>query len=90
VAGAEALLALRAVHENGDWEAFHEFRRAQQHQTLYAEPLDETWLDLAERFEIKQFLPHPIEFDAHYHTKSTLKPTLNINRRMNCGGSSNS
>lgn len=55
VPGAEALLALRAVHENDDWEAFHEFRRAQQHQTLYAEPLDETWLDLAERFEIKQF-----------------------------------
>jgi hypothetical protein len=55
VPGAEALLTLRAVHENGDWEAFHEFRRAQQHQTLYAEPLDETWLDLAEHFEIKQF-----------------------------------
>ena len=55
VSGAEALLALRAVHENGDWEAFHEFRRAQQHQELYSEPLDETWLDLAERFEIKQF-----------------------------------
>jgi hypothetical protein len=55
VPGAEALLTLRAVHENGDWEAFHEFRRAQQHQTLYDEPLDETWLDLAERLEIKQF-----------------------------------
>ena len=55
VPGAEALLALRAVHENGDWDAFHEFRRAQQHQALYAEPLDETWLELAERFEIKQF-----------------------------------
>ncbi len=55
VPGAEALLALRAVHENGDWEAFHEFRRAQQHQTLYDEPLDETWIELAERLEIKQF-----------------------------------
>ncbi len=55
VPGAEALLTLRAVHENGDWEAFHEFRRAQQHQSLYDEPLDETWLDLAERLEIKQF-----------------------------------
>jgi hypothetical protein len=55
VPGAEALLTLRAVHENGDWEASHEFRRAQQHQTLYDELLDETWLDLAERLEIKQF-----------------------------------
>jgi hypothetical protein len=55
VPGAEALLALRAVHENGDWDAFHEFRRAQQHQILYDKPLDETTLELAERLEIKQF-----------------------------------
>lgn len=55
VPGAEAILTLRAVHENGDWEAFHEFRRAHQHHNLYYEPLDETWLDLAERLEIKQF-----------------------------------
>jgi hypothetical protein len=55
VPGAEALLALRAVHENSDWQAFHEFRRAQQHQTLYDEPFDETWIALAERLEIKQF-----------------------------------
>ncbi|HWE62923.1 MAG TPA: ISKra4 family transposase [Chloroflexota bacterium] len=38
IAGAEALLAVRCVHENGDWEAFHAFRRQQRHQQLYHTP----------------------------------------------------
>jgi len=36
--GAEALLHLRCVHENGDWDAYHAFRRRQRHQRLYALP----------------------------------------------------
>jgi hypothetical protein len=36
--GAESLLALRCVHENGDWDAFHAFRRQQRHQQLYLTP----------------------------------------------------
>ncbi len=36
--GAEALLHLRCIHENGDWDAFHAFRRRQRHQRLYAVP----------------------------------------------------
>lgn len=36
--GAEALLHLRCVHANGDWDAFHAFRRRQRHQHLYAVP----------------------------------------------------
>ena len=52
VAGAEALLALRAVNENGDWEEFHRFRRHQRHQRLYGKPLHESWIDPAERLEI--------------------------------------
>jgi len=39
IAGAGDLLALRAVNENGDWEDFHTFRRAQRHQELYGSPL---------------------------------------------------
>jgi hypothetical protein len=54
VAGAEALLALRAVNENGDWEAFHQFRRQRRHQQLYGKPLLETWIDPVERLEINQ------------------------------------
>lgn len=33
--GAEALLRLRSVAQNGDWEPFHAYRRAQRHRTLY-------------------------------------------------------
>jgi hypothetical protein len=52
LSGAGSLLALRAVNENGDWEEFHEFRRTQRHEQLYSTPLDESWLDLAERLEV--------------------------------------
>jgi len=38
LAGAEALLHLRCIHENGDWDAYHAFRRCQRHQRLYAVP----------------------------------------------------
>lgn len=38
-AGAEALLQLRCVAENGDWEAFHAYRRAQRQETLYGKAL---------------------------------------------------
>ena len=50
--GANALLALRAVNENSDWDEYHQFRRTQRHEQLYGVPLDESWLDLAERLEI--------------------------------------
>jgi len=52
VAGAGALLALRAVNENNDWEDFHKFRRIQRHQHLYATPINTDWLEHAERLEI--------------------------------------
>ncbi len=35
--GAEALLQLRSVAENGDWNEFHSYRRAQRRITLYGE-----------------------------------------------------
>jgi len=34
-AGAQAVLDLRAVRINGDWEAYWQFHRQQQHQRLY-------------------------------------------------------
>jgi hypothetical protein len=34
-AGAEALLRLRSVAENGDWERFHAYRRAKRHREVY-------------------------------------------------------
>jgi hypothetical protein len=55
IAGAGALLALRAVNENGDWDDFHEFRRVQRHQRLYGTPMNTNWLEKVERLEINQF-----------------------------------
>jgi hypothetical protein len=55
MAGAGALLALRAVNENGDWDDFHAFRRAQRHQRLYGTPMNTNWLDQVEHLEINQF-----------------------------------
>ena len=37
--GAEALLQLRCVAENGDWEDFHTYRRTQRKETLYGKTL---------------------------------------------------
>lgn len=34
--GAENLLRLRAVSENGDWDDYHQFRKRQRHLRLYA------------------------------------------------------
>ncbi len=36
--GAENLLRLRAVAENGDWDDYHLFRRQQRHLRLYNSP----------------------------------------------------
>jgi hypothetical protein len=55
ITGAEALLALRAVNENGDWEDFHTFRRAQRHRELYGTTLKSNRLELVERLETNQF-----------------------------------
>jgi hypothetical protein len=34
----ENLLHLRAIAENGDWEAYHQFRKNQGHVRLYGKP----------------------------------------------------
>jgi hypothetical protein len=52
MSGAEAILALRSVNENGDWDDFHAYRRAQCHQRLYGTPLNKDWLEQVERLEI--------------------------------------
>ena len=36
--GAENLLRLRAVAENGDWDAYHNYRKQQRHTRLYGSP----------------------------------------------------
>ena len=50
-AGAENLLRLRAVAENGDWDAYHRYRQQQRHRRLYGssvstqEPIEVQALD---------------------------------------------
>ena len=36
--GAESLLRLRAIAQNGDWDAYHIYRKAQRHLRLYGKP----------------------------------------------------
>lgn len=55
IAGAGALLALRSVNENSDWEDFHQFRRLQRHQRLYGTSMNTIWLEQVEKLEINQF-----------------------------------
>jgi hypothetical protein len=70
-AGAENLLRLRAVAENDDWEAYHDFRRRQRHARLYGSPfpVQHAWetqvLDDAQLAVI----PEPVNPEAHttYH-----------------------
>ncbi|NJL55363.1 hypothetical protein HC928_09385 [bacterium] len=38
VEGAQAILDLRAVRLNGDWDAYWHFHRQQQHERLYGIP----------------------------------------------------
>ena len=52
LSGAGALLALRAVNENGNWETFHEYRRKQRHKELYGTPMNTRWLHYVEQLEI--------------------------------------
>jgi len=53
--GAESLLHLRCVHENGDWDAYHAFRRRQRHQRLYAVPYPD---DAAIPLDLHALEPH--------------------------------
>jgi len=39
--GVESLLRLRAIAENGDWDAYHSFRKAQRHIRLYGKSSSE-------------------------------------------------
>jgi hypothetical protein len=55
IPGAGALLALRAVNENGGWEDFHAFRRARRHRELYGTTLKSNRIELVERLETNQF-----------------------------------
>lgn len=70
--GAENLLRLRAVSENGDWDDYHQFRKQRRHLRLYASPfpaqhsLEDQALDV-----LPQTSDNIVHFDSA--TKQTLK-----------------
>lgn len=72
--GAENLLRLRAVAENGDWDDYYHFHRQQRHQRLYTSPfptqgsLETLALELSSPTS-----PHPEDSDAA--TKTLLQPS---------------
>jgi hypothetical protein len=75
--GAENLLRLRAVSENGDWDDYHQFRKQRRHLRLYASPfpsqhrLEDQALDV-----LSQTPDKIVHFDSA--TKQKLKrPNLN-------------
>jgi hypothetical protein len=75
--GAENLLRLRAVSENGDWDDYHQFRKQRRHLRLYASPfpaqhgLEDQALDV-----LPQTSDKIVHFDSA--TKQRLKrPNLN-------------
>jgi hypothetical protein len=55
-AGAENLLHLRAVAENEDWDAYHDFRRRRRHSRLYSLPFPEP--GALESRALDEALPH--------------------------------
>mgnify|MGYP001814882008 CR=1 FL=1 len=50
--GAENLLHLRAVAENEDWDAFHDFRKRQRHARLYNIPFPNRALPEAQSLDL--------------------------------------
>jgi hypothetical protein len=63
-AGAENLLRLRAVSENGDWDDYHAFRRQQRHLRLYGTPSP---------------LSQPVEIQVINSPSLTLEPIASAN-----------
>lgn len=63
--GAESLLRLRAVAENGDWDDYHLFRRQQRHRRLYTSPFStENCLEIQALEIASPTNPQPIDLDT--------------------------
>ena len=63
--GAENLLRLRSVAENGDWDDYHLFRRQQRHQRLYSSPFPtRNSLEILALELPTSTTPHPQDSDA--------------------------
>lgn len=57
--GAENLLHLRAVAENGDWDAYHDYRKRQRHDRLYNIPFPSQGSPEAQALDLSFWLNPP-------------------------------
>jgi hypothetical protein len=55
--GAESLLRLRAIAENGDWDAYHSYRKTQRHIRLYGKPWSEPKTALFQNVDLQIITP---------------------------------
>lgn len=71
--GAENLLRLRAVAENGDWDAYHNFRKLQRHARLYGSPLPHQTTLEVQALDSPTFV-NPVSTNPTYPTPSMPLP----------------
>jgi hypothetical protein len=72
--GAESLLRLRAVAENGDWDTYHNFRKRQRHVRLYGSPFPEQTTLEVQALDSAIFV-NPVSTNPTCPTSSTPLPT---------------
>ncbi len=67
--GAENLLRLRAVAENGDWDTYHEFRRHKRHLRLYGLPIHNLQTLETQVINSPPLTPDPVpsDYPSNYH-----------------------
>jgi hypothetical protein len=71
--GAENLFRLRAVAENGDWDAYHHFRKHQRHARLYGLPFPDQANPEVQALDSPTFA-HPVPTNPTCPTSSMSLP----------------
>jgi hypothetical protein len=75
--GAENLLRLRAVAENGDWDDYHLFRRRQRHQRLYNSPFPtQNSLEAQALKSLSPTTPQPVDLNMTESISPTHQPLV--------------
>lgn len=68
--GAENLLRMRSIAENGDWDAYHAFRKTQRHSRLYGKPMSTLTHPEIQAINLSQKVPETtsVRRQQHYDT----------------------
>ena len=72
--GAESLLRLRAVAENGDWQEYHAYRRKRSHSDLYGDSA--SWLATSDYPSPDNLLHFKRPYRASHHPNISSSLTL--------------